>query len=127
LDFHSRQNILPIRNQQFQQNNLQQHEISELVDLYNNINSKSKYLSKIFYNYLYIYEFFCKNHKHPKEENNEISYDTNLIDIYLNFPPSLCISIFKNSMPKIFNLILLNSQICSNFSCISTILIDNIS
>ena len=125
-DFHSRQNILPIRNQQFQQNNLQQHEISELVDLYNNINSKSKYLSKIFYNYLYIYEFFCKNHKHPKEENNEISYDTNLIDIYLTFPPSLCISIFKNSMPKIFNLILLNSQICSNFSCISTILIDNI-
>lgn len=132
--FHSpKQNILQIRTQQYPQNTLQQQqkkktddEILDSVKYYNEINIKSKYLSKIFYNYLLLYELLYKNHKHPKEENSENLIETMIIDIYINFPPSLCISIFKQSMDKIFKLILLNSQVCNNSCCISTLLIDNI-
>ena len=126
-----KQNIVPIKSQQYPQNTLQHkkktdEEIIDSVKFYDDINIKSEYLSKIFYNYLFLYEVLYKSHKHPKEENNENTIESMIIDIYLNFPPVICISVFKLSMNRIFKLILLNAQVCNNYCCISTLLIDNI-
>lgn len=123
----SSQNIVQLVNNQMIQNGDYRLNRENELSLYTKIHHKANYLSKLFYSYLYIYEQFLKSHKHSKDEDlMGTGFDSIFIDAYLNFPPSLCVAIFKRSMPLIFHLILLNVKVCSKDNCIMLLLIDKI-
>ena len=87
------------------------------------IHRKANDLSKLMYNFLLIYEKHIKQHRHNQKEDE---CDSDFINVYLKFPTRLCLTVFKISMPYIFQLLLQNAKVCPNANCIFDLLIDKI-